>query len=159
MTPQTPIATLYDWLLLLHIVAAMTWVGGGVLLGVLATRVVRERDPDAVARFTGTLRVVGPLVLAPATLGVGAFGIWLALDSDAWGFGQLWVQLALGLFAAAFAIGAAHQSRAALGAERAVARGDHDDAVRQLARWSWGYRLILAILLVATWDMVFKPGL
>ena len=77
----------------------------------------------------------------------------------AWDFGQLWVLLALGLFAAAFLVGAAHQSRAAIGAERALERGDHDEARRQLARWSWGYWLIVMLLVVAAWDMVFKPGL
>ena len=73
--------------------------------------------------------------------------------------GALMFTLALGLFAAAFLIGAVHQSRAALSAERAAGRGDRDEALRQLARWSWGYRLIVLLLIVATWDMVMKPGL
>jgi hypothetical protein len=30
---------------------------------------------------------------------------------------------------------------------------------RRLVRWAWGSRLIVVILLVAAWDMVFKPGL
>jgi uncharacterized membrane protein len=150
---------LHDWLLFLHIVAGMVWVGGGVLLAALATRVLRDREPAAVARFVGNLRVIGPLVLAPSTVAVVGIGVWLVLDSSAWGFGQLWVQLALVLFAAAFLIGAAHQSRAAINAERAAAEGHHDEALRQLARWSWGYRLIVLLLIAATWDMVFKPGL
>jgi uncharacterized membrane protein len=150
---------LHDWLLFLHIVAGMVWVGGGVLLAALATRVLRDREPAAVARFVGNLRVIGPLVLAPSTVAVVGIGVWLVLDSSAWGFGQLWVQLALALFAAAFLIGAAHQSRAAINAERAAAEGHHDEALRQLARWSWGYRLIVLLLIAATWDMVFKPGL
>jgi hypothetical protein len=69
------------------------------------------------------------------------------------------VQLALALFAIAFLIGVAHQSRAVMRAERATARHDHDEARRQLARWSWGYRSIVLLLVVATWDMVMKPGL
>jgi hypothetical protein len=43
-------------------------------------------------------------------------------------------------------------------AERAAAAGDHERAVRNLVRWSWGYRLIIGLLLVIAWDMVFKPG-
>jgi uncharacterized membrane protein len=152
-------ATLYDWLLFLHVLAAMVWVGGGVALAVLAARVLRDPDEAAVPRFTRSLRALGPLVLAPATIAVVALGVALVLESDAWDFGQLWVQLGLGLFAAAFLVGAAFQSRAALGAERATTRGDHDEAVRQLTRWSWGYRLILVLLVVATWDMTTKPGL
>ncbi len=150
---------LYQWLLFLHIVAAMVWVGGAIVVGALAVLVLREREPGAVSRFTGNLRIVGPLVLAPATIAVVGFGVWMVLDSAAWDFGQLWVQLALGLFAAAFLVGAAHQSRAALKAERAAADGDHDEALRQLAHWCWGYGLIVALLIAATGDMVIKPGL
>jgi uncharacterized membrane protein len=156
---MTAAASLYDWLLFLHVVAAMIWVGGAVLLGALVTRVLHDREPSAVARFVDNLRVVGPAVLAPATLAVAGLGTWLVLNSGAWSFGQLWVRLAVALFAAAFLIGAVHQSRAAIAAERASERGDLEDALRQLARWSWGYRLIVVLLAVVTWDMVFKPGL
>jgi uncharacterized membrane protein len=150
-------ATRYDWLLFGHIVAAMVWVGGAVLLGALVTGVLRRGEPEAVTRFVANLRFIGPRVLAPATVAVFGLGIWLVLNSAAWGFDQAWVQLALTLFAAAFLIGALHQSRAAIKAERAIGPGDHDEALRQLARWSWGYRLIVVLLVVASWDMVFKP--
>jgi uncharacterized membrane protein len=152
-------ATLYDWLMFLHVVAAMAWVGGTVALSALATHIVRSGDRAAVERFVGSLRVIGPLVLAPATLAVVGFGIWLVVDNDAWDFGQTWIRVALALFAAAFVVGAAFQSRAAIGAQRAAAAGDAGEAARQLSRWAWGSRLILLLLLVATWDMVFKPGL
>jgi uncharacterized membrane protein len=150
---------LYDWLLFGHIVAAMAWVGAGLVLGVLSVQVVRAGEPTAVERFVGNLRVIGPRVLAPSTAAVLGLGVWMVLDSSAWDFGQLWVLLALGLFGGAFVIGAAHQSRAALGAERALERGDEQEARRQLTRWSWGYWLIVLLLVVAAWDMVFKPGL
>jgi uncharacterized membrane protein len=156
---MTIAASLYQWLLFLHVLAAMVWVGGAILLGALATAVLRTRQADAVERFVRVLPVVGPRVLAPATIAVVGLGVWLVLDSTAWDFGQFWVQLALALFVVAFVIGAAHQSRAALHAERAVERGDRDEALRQLARWSWGYRLIVLLLVVAAWDMEFKPGL
>ena len=57
----------YKWLLFLHIVGAMIWVGGIVALCVLATVVLRGDAHDAVARFVGNLRLIGPLVLLPAT--------------------------------------------------------------------------------------------
>ena len=118
------VATLHDWLLFGHIVAAMVWLGGITVLGAFAVRILREDDPVAVRGFLGALRRIGPLVLAPAPVLLLGFGIWAVLDSDAWDFGQLWIDLALGLFVVAFLIGAAHQSRAALAAERAEeARG------------------------------------
>ena len=142
----------------LHVLAAMIWLGGLVTLGALATQVLRGGEPDAIARLVRSLRVVGPLVLAPAMVAVLGFGIWLVLDSDAWDFGQTWIWLALTLFAAAFLIGAIFQSRAAIGAERAAAAGDESEAARQLRRWSWGMGLIVVLLVVITWDMVIRPA-
>lgn len=149
----------YDALVFLHVLAAMVWLGGLATLTVLVALTLRSGEPDAVARFIRSLRTIGPVVFAPASLGVLGFGVWLVLDSDAWGFGQTWIVLGFSLFAAAFLVGAVFQSRAALSAERAAAAGDDREAARQLGRWSWGMRLILLLLLVATWDMVVRPGL
>jgi uncharacterized membrane protein len=153
------VATLYDWLLFGHIVAAMVWVGGGVVLAALAVATLRGGDPEAVARFVGSLRVIGPAVLAPATIAVLALGIWLVLDSAAWDFGQTWVLLALALIAVAIAVGAGHQARTALSAQRAIDRDDHAEAHSQLVRWTWGYAIVVVLLVAIAWDMVFKPGL
>jgi uncharacterized membrane protein len=151
-------ATLYDWLVFLHILAAMVWFGGLVVLSVFASLALRSGDQADVARFVGSLRLVGPLVLAPAMVAVVALGVWLVLDSDAWSFGQTWVWLALVLFGGAFVVGAAFQSRAAIDAQRAADAGRHQQAARHLSRWAWGMRLIVLLLAVAAWDMVFKPG-
>jgi uncharacterized membrane protein len=152
-------ASFDDWLHLLHIVASMVWVGGVIALSALALQLVRAGDSDAVASFLRSLRVIGPVVLAPGPLVLLATGIWSVTRSDAWGFGQTWVWLALVLLGAAFAYGAAVQSRVAINAQRAAAAGDGEEAARLLARWALGSLLILILLLVATWDMVFKPGL
>jgi uncharacterized membrane protein len=150
---------LYDWLLFGHVLAAMVWLGGGVMLAALAVASVRGNDPAAVARLVSSLRVVGPAVLAPATVGTFGLGLWMVLDSGAWDFGQTWIQLALVLFAAAFVVGVAHQARTALAADRAIAAGDDGEARRQLVRWTWGYALVVLLLVVIAWDMTFKPGL
>ena len=84
---------------------------------------------------------------------------WLVVDTGAWDFGQLWVQLGLALFVAAFVIGAAWQSRTALAATRAAERGEDGEARRQLRRWLAGYVVIVLLLVVAVWDMTTKPGL
>ena len=153
---MTTIAAIRDWLLLGHIAGAMVWFGGVLLLLALGVRAVLAERPEPAAELVGALRGIGPTVLAPAPVLMIACGVWLAVDEDA--FSQLWVQLGLGLFAAAFVVGAAHQSRAAIAAERAVRRGDHAEAALALTRWAWGMGLITALLALATWDMVFRPG-
>jgi uncharacterized membrane protein len=154
---MTNFAALYDWLLLLHILAAMFWLGGITVVGAFAVRILRTREPGATASFLGSLRVLGPIVLAPAPVILLGMGIWMVADQ--WDFGQTWITIAFALFAAAFLIGAAHQSRAAIAAERAANAGDDAKALKHLRRWAYGMTVILVLLIAATWDMVFKPGL
>jgi uncharacterized membrane protein len=152
--------SLYQWLMFLHVLAAMVWLGGLVTLIALSGYILRSGDRQSIGRFSASLRRIGPLTLAPSTIAVVSLGIGLVLDShNAWHFGQGWIILALALYAAAFLIGAAFQSRAAIALQQAVDAGDHELAVRQLRRWAWGMRLILALLVVITWDMVVKPTL
>jgi uncharacterized membrane protein len=151
------IAALYDWLIFLHILAAMFWLGGITVVGAFAVRILRTREPGATATFLGSLRLIGPLVLAPAPVLLLAMGIWMVAKQ--WDFSQTWVSAGLTLFAVAFLIGAAHQSRAAIAAERASKAGDDALSLRHLRRWAYGMAVILVLLIAATWDMVFKPGL
>jgi uncharacterized membrane protein len=154
---MTTYAALYDWLLLLHILAGMFWLGGITVVGAFAVRILRTREPGATAAFLGSLRVIGPLVLAPAPVILLGMGIWMVAEQ--WDFGDTWVSVGFALFAVAFLIGAAHQSRAAIAAERASKAGDDAAALRHLRRWAYGMAVILTLLIAATWDMVFKPGL
>jgi hypothetical protein len=101
--------------------------------------------------------VIAPLVLAPAPVILLGMGIWMVAEQ--WDFSQTWVSVGMTLFAVAFLIGAAHQSRAAIAAERASKAGDDATALRHLRRWAYGMAVILVLLIAATWDMVFKPGL
>lgn len=151
------LATFYDWLLLVHILAAMVWLGGLAVLSALVTHIVRARDVERVRDLLSGLRIVGPLLFAPAPALLLGAGIWLVVKG--WDFGDGWVVFALVLFAVAFLVGAVFQNRAAMSAGRALAAGEHADAVRYLRRWSWGSRFILLLLIVATWDMTLKPGL
>lgn len=152
-------ASLYQWLMFLHLLAAMTWLGGLVVLVALSGHVLRSGDQGEIAHFSASLRRIGPLTLAPSTVAVASLGIGLVLDSSEWHFGQGWIVLALALLAIAFLFGAAFQSRAAIRTERAIESGDQEEAMRQLRRWARGMRLILLLLVLITWDMVAKPTL
>jgi len=138
--------------------AVSIWLGGLVVISLLATLVVRNGDLDLIRRFIGSLCIMGPVVLGPSMLAVLAFGIWLVLDGEAWAFGQRWVIAGLTLYGAAFVIGVAFQACAALGAQHAAEGGEHDVALRQLRRWTWGMRVMTIVLVITAWDMVAKPG-
>lgn len=147
------------WLRFAHVLAAMVWVGGGLMLSLVAVRARSSPDPRAIAEFARTLPYVGLRVLMPAVLVVLVSGVWLVLASAAWQLTQFWVLLALGLFALAFLIGAIYLSRIGIALERAAGRGgETTQAAALLNRWLLAYGIVLAVLLVAVWDMVFKPG-
>jgi uncharacterized membrane protein len=152
--------TLEPWLLFAHITGAVIWVGGGVMLTVFGGRARQSGDIATINEFARTLSYVGPRVLAPAVVVVLLSGIWLVVQQSR-EFTQLWILLALGAFAAAFVIGAVYLSRSAILLESLATDTTADPrAVRDaLGRWMLGYAVVLAILVFALWDMIFKPGL
>lgn len=149
-----------SWLQYLHVLGAMVWVGGGVMLLLMGARAQTSTDPSAIAEFASTLRYVGLRALMPAVVIVLVTGVWLVLDSSEWQFSQTWVILALALFALAFLIGAIYLSRVGIEMERVVDAGAERtaDAAALVRRWRLGYAVVLLILLVVLWDMIVKPG-
>jgi len=147
----------YNLLLFVHVMAAMAWVGGGLMLSLMASR-VRGSDTRT-ADFARLLPYVGLRVLMPAVILVLVTGVAMVLVDSAWSFGQLWVLMALALFAIAFLVGAIYLSRIGIAMDRAAAPGGPVSALPSLLnRWLAGYIVVLAVLLVAVADMVFKPG-
>ena len=152
--------TLETWLHLGHLVGAMAWLGGGLVLLVIGLRARSSDDSTAISEFGRILAYVGPRVLVPGVLAVLVFGILMVLVSDAWDFSQTWLLIGLGLFATAFLIGVGYLSRLGIRLGRVDQRGaDAGERQALVDRWLAGYGVVLLILAVAVWDMVVKPGL
>ncbi len=149
--------SLDPWLHFLHILSAIVWVGGGLVLSVLGGRVRSSKDPGAIPEFAQTLTYVGTRVLLPAVVGTLVFGVWMVLENANWNFRQFWVLFAIGLFVLAFLIGAVYLGRVGIQLQRLGAGDANGPAL--LGRWLIGYRVVLLVLLIAVWDMVFKPGM
>ena len=150
----------YDWLVLLHIVAAIVWVGGGFATQVYAERARRSTDPARLAGFANDIAWAGTRVFAPASLLVIAVGIAMVLVEPAWDFGQLWIMLALVAVAISFITGATF-----LGPESGrigaliEERGPEDpEVVRRIGRTLVISRIDYVVLLLVVVLMVFKPG-
>lgn len=149
-----------DWLHLIHVLAAMVWLGGGSVLVLVAARTRSSSNPEAIAEFARLIPYIGIRVLGPAWIVVLLTGVGMVLLSSEWRFTQLWILIALGLFAVAFLIGAVFMSQAGIRLDRAARGGDPQaNLPLLLQRWLVGYSVVLAVLLVAVWDMIFKPGL
>lgn len=99
------------------------------MLLLIAAYTRSSSDPYAFRQFAQVLPYAGLRGLTPAVVVLLITGAWMVLGGVGWSFSQLWVQLALGLFALAFLVGALYMSRLGI------------------------------ILLAGLWDMVFKPGM
>jgi len=95
----------------------------------------------------------------PAVIILPVTGVWLVLADSEFSFSQLWVRLGLGLFALAFLLGAVYLSRVGIQIDREARQdsGGTSNLPRLLDRWLVGYGAVLVVLLIAVWDMVFKP--
>jgi uncharacterized membrane protein len=96
--------TRYDLWLFLHVVAAIVWLGGGLMLQVLGLRAERLRDSAGMRRLAEDGAVLGNRVFIPASLAVLVFGLLMVIDGP-WGFGTLWVTLGLVGYAATLLTG------------------------------------------------------
>jgi putative copper export protein len=142
-----------------HVLSAMAWLGGGLVLSVLAVRVRDSPDPAAIRDFGGILSYVGPRVLTPGVAGTAGSGIALLLIEDGSQIGRAWVIAAIALFVLAVAIGIGHLARIGLRLGRvADAPAPDDDPRALLGSWIRGYAVVLAILIVIVLDMIAKPG-
>ena len=147
-----------QWLLFLHIAAAAFWVGGGVLLAVVAFRARSSTDAAYVLAFGRILQYAGPRVLGPSMVVLLLAGIGLVIVQSH-SFTELWILIALAGFAVAFVIGTIFLSRIGIELNRVVDSSNPDDAGARADRpWFTSYGMLLVILVVVLWDMVFKPG-
>ena len=96
--------TLYEFLLFVHITAAVIWLGGAFTFQMYGAVVRRGGDPDEIARFAGRAGMLGERMFVPASLLVVLAGVGLIIEGN-WDWDQLWVIFALVTFAASFATG------------------------------------------------------
>lgn len=96
--------TWYEFLLFVHISAAVIWLGGAFTFQMYGFVVRRGGDPEELARFAGRAGSLGERMFVPASLVVILAGIGLMIDGN-WDWDQLWVIFALVTFAASFLTG------------------------------------------------------
>ena len=101
--PGAPM-TWYEFLLFVHITAAVIWLGGAFTFQMYGAVVRRGGDPEELARFAGRAGVLGERMFVPASLLVVLAGVGLMIEGS-WAWGELWVVFALVAFAASFATG------------------------------------------------------
>ena len=148
---------LYEWLLALHILAAVTWVGGGITGQVLASRM--RRDPDRLAKTALDLEWVGTHVYLPASLVLLFAGIFLVIEGQ-WGFTTPWVLIGLIGWGLTIVTGAGFLGPETKRLHAAMEQKGLDDptVTAGINRIFVISRIDLVVLLLVVIDMAVKPG-
>jgi uncharacterized membrane protein len=154
--------TTYNWLKTFHVLGAVLWVGGGVMLTILTLRAQRANDPIQLGKLALQIEWIGARVLGPLSLLTFGLGIGLVEEGTfAWSYDQFWIIFALAAFGVSFVTGAfflgPESGRLArMQRERGPEDPELQARIRRVLRVA---RVDQLILLLIVFDMVAKPFL
>jgi uncharacterized membrane protein len=149
----------YTILKVVHVLAAITWVGGAITTNILGTRITRSGDDSRLVAFGYDVEWIGSHVYLPSTLIVLLFGILTALRGH-YSFTNAWLIVGLvgivltGITGSTF-LGPELKRIAQIFETRGT--GDAEGLSR-LRRLIVVARVDLVVLVIVVLDMVFKPG-
>jgi putative copper export protein len=142
---------MYELLLTLHLLGAVTWVGGSIALSILGAR-LKGPDRGLVAPHFSWY---GGTVLTGAAFVVLLAGIGLIREVDGYEFSDAWVWIGLAGWIASAIIGGGFLGR--LG-KQAEAETDPAERARITDKLMQIARLDTVIIVLVVIDMAVKPG-
>lgn len=153
----------YKLFLVLHLLAVIIGAGAAFTVPLLGS-LVRRADTRSQAAIHEAQAAAARMVVAPALLLAGLFGVVLVLSSEgAIGFGDAWISAAFGLWVVALALvaGVVAPGEMRLTRLHRRAAGGEDttsqiEAVRRLLSPAQGLTHLVLVVLVIL--MVWQPG-
>jgi uncharacterized membrane protein len=141
-----------------HVVVAIFWVGGGMLLTILGLKAERSDDPNEMVTLARWAAWVGERLFAPAGGVVLAMGIAMMINTD-WGWGKFWVDAGLVGYALSMAIGMGVLSPLAkkIAALSETKGPTAPETLAAVSRILLVARFDVAVLLLVVADMATKP--
>jgi uncharacterized membrane protein len=149
---------MYEFLLAVHLLCAVIWVGGGVTMHIFG-RLATKEGPERQLIFTRESIRLGNMLYAPLSVVLLIGGV-LLVEEVGYGYGDLWITLGFLGFLNSFVIGVAYYPRAGRRYE-AVAAGDGAgspaaQAIYQRTAYVNMYELTVLLFMVV--NMAVKPG-
>ena len=151
---------LYNWLLAIHVLGAVIWVGGSIALQIQASRAERANDGLRMAALAADSEWIGQRIFMPASLLLLAAGIIMVVVGN-WGFETLWVVIGIAGFVYSIISGAAFLGPRSGKLKKLMAERPADDPevtarIKEILKFA---RIELVILIVVVLDMTLKPTL
>jgi uncharacterized membrane protein len=150
--------TWFDFWLFLHVLGAMTWIGGAIAIQVFGVLTKRAADPAKTAFFISNVSWLVMRVFLPAALVVFASGVGL-VESGFWDYDETFVTLGIILWVAVALVAFGFLGRAmARAGSRLEAEGPSPPLMLKIRNLVWTSRALLATLVVIVFLMTVKPG-
>lgn len=151
---------MYEFIVFVHVAAAVVWVGGALYGHIVGTRMAAAGNHEVTGGFLNQVEWSGLRLFTPASLIVLAAGVFMVIDNDAWSFGQTWIWLSLAIYAVSFIVGAAYLGPTS-GKLKAVLEEDGPSDPRYIDmrdKLLTVSRVDTILLFVIVALMAFKPG-
>ncbi len=150
--------TWYTFFKFVHVIMAVTWVGGATAIQFYALRTLGTRDGNRMATFAGDTEWVGMRVFMPASLILFLAAIGLMVNGH-WPWGTLWVDYGLTVFAVSFVVGAGYLGPESGRIKQTIeAHGaDSPQAQARIRRILLVSRAELVLLIGVVYAMTVKP--
>ena len=150
--------TWYEFWLFLHVLAAITWVGGAGAIQVFGILTKRAADPAKTAFFIANASWAVLRVFLPASLLVFVSGVGL-VETGFWDWDETFIVVGLVLWAAVSLVAFGFLGRAmAQAGSRLATEGPSPPLMLRIRNLVWTSRALLATLLVIVFLMTVQPG-
>lgn len=151
--------SLYEFLLWIHITSAVLWVGGSVMILILALKMRAASDENSLMRVGQLGELLGKTFFMPLAIVQLLSGIFLVLEGDI-GFDNFWILGGIVGIVGSSIIGAAFLTPlsgklAAAMAEKGFGSGEVQAALDRIFLLN---KIDVAILLLIVFLMSVKPG-
>lgn len=151
---------MYEFLLTVHVLAAIVWLGGGIAMHILGRRVLKRNDPQEIYKFSAEVNTIGMRLYAPTSIVLLVAGV-LLVNEAGFEFSQLWITLGFLGWIFSFIVGVGYYGpqdkklQALVAADGPTAPG----VVANVRQALMVNSIEILILLLVVVDMTYKPGL
>lgn len=149
----------YNVILLVHILAAIVWVGSAIFIQIYVTRLDRAGEATRLMAFAKDVEKLSTVIFMPSSLLVLLSGITMVVYAPGVDASDLWIIIGLAGIVSTIVIGAAFIGPESGRLTRAAdERGPDDPEVLRRTRRIFAIsRIDLTVILLVVADMVLKP--
>jgi uncharacterized membrane protein len=146
-----------ETLKLIHVLAAIIWVGGSIMAQLFALRLTAAAPAHRLG-FARDLRFAASRIFVPSAIVLLGAGIWMVADSPGFAFGDPFVVIGLVAVGGSLATAIGYLIPNIGRAIELMTSGRGPEAGAVIRKVALAARAVIVILLVAVWAMVVKPG-